>query len=60
MGGQLKGQSSVDGYVNAIKRGCKCVESKFKISVGTQRCLVRFRNIFRSPNQVGTQRCFNV
>ncbi|XP_066916360.1 1-phosphatidylinositol 4,5-bisphosphate phosphodiesterase zeta-1-like isoform X2 [Clytia hemisphaerica] len=26
LGGQLQGQSSVEGYVNALKRGCKCVE----------------------------------
>ncbi|XP_066996511.2 1-phosphatidylinositol 4,5-bisphosphate phosphodiesterase delta-4 isoform X2 [Anabrus simplex] len=25
-GGQLKGDSSVEGYINALKQGCRCVE----------------------------------
>ena len=26
---QLKSKSSVDAYINAFKRGCKCVECKY-------------------------------
>ena len=27
-GNQVTGESSVDGYINALKKGCKCVERK--------------------------------
>ena len=28
IGNQVTGESSVDGYINALKKGCKCVECK--------------------------------
>ena len=30
IGNQVTGESSVDGYINALKKGCKCVERKMK------------------------------
>ena len=30
VGNQVTGESSVDGYINALKKGCKCVERKVK------------------------------
>lgn len=32
-GNQVTGESSVDAYINALKKGCKCVECKLQIKV---------------------------
>ena len=29
-GNQLTGKSSVDGYISALKQGCRCLECRFK------------------------------
>lgn len=43
LGNQLSSQSSVEGYVNALRRACRCVERNETIKIPT--ALLRIRPV---------------
>jgi hypothetical protein len=38
-GNQLSGESSVEGYIDALKRGCRCVERAYAYFVSIEICI---------------------
>ena len=33
---QLSGPSSVEGYIRALRKGCRCVECKYRVGGGVE------------------------
>ena len=64
MGDQIKGLSSVDGYINALMRGCRCVDLRCfdgsdgqpLVHNGTLTSAILLREVLEVINNYGFER----